>query len=526
MSTSANRTEAGRRQPAGPVTEGSIVGVVFFVIYLLTRTRDLGGDDTVFALAVDRALQGHFDWALLAHPHHPMFNLLVTGAASIAHGLGFHPLTADIGAGVAAFFAALTVGGIVVVLRRSGTGEGTALLAATVAGFSGGLWAFGTRFEVYAMEAAAILLWLALTGRPRPTARASGTALGAAILSHLAAGVLVLPTAWRLRDDRRRMVSALALGAGGAAAVWIGLRVVLEGLVTPSGWFHRLFSPAMGGYLHPGGPADVARALRALVVWGFFHAVPVLKGGVAAGFSTVETVLVLLTAILLALGIVRAARRRDPLPWTALLGVLAFLPLWLLWDVGNVEHTVGAVPLFTVLLVAGAESLPRRTGPALLGVLALGLAAVNGLGSAIPQSLPENGPVTVRAGLTARNVPAEALILTLGMDARLRLGLPYLSGRRFDDLALLLAGARRRGLPPSAALEAWLRRAREGRQLWATEDLFDPAAASWLADRGIPSASWQRIRRQLHVLDTRTFPPDGIALKRPFTLHRIAISPP
>jgi len=524
MNTSSGDPGFRRGRPVGPAAEGLVLGLVFFAIYLLTRSRDLGGDDTVFALAVDRALRGDCDWALLAHPHHPIFNLLVLAVARVAGVLGFHPLSADVGAGVAAFFAALTAGGLVVVLRRAGRGEGIALLAACAAGFSAGLWTFGTRFEVYTLEAAAVLLWLGVTGRPKPSGRSAGVALGGAVLSHLAAGVLALPTAWRRRRDRRQVATALLVGLGGAGAVWIGLRVVLDGIVSPSGWVHRLLGPAMAGYVHPGTPGDVAKALRNLVAWGFFHSVPVLKGGAAAGFAVAETVLVLLSAVLLALGIFRAARRRDPLSWTALLGVLAFLPLWLVWDVGNVEHAVGALPLLAVLLAEGVEALPRWIGGTFLGALALGLALVNGLGSAIPQSLAENGPVTVRAEFTASTVPRQALVLTLGMNPRLRLGLPYLSGRRFDDMALLLAGARRRGLPPSAALEAWLRRTREAQQLWALEDLFDPGAASWLAERGISPERWEAIRREFHVLDARTLPPDGIAVRQPFTLYRISAS--
>lgn len=516
-----NPGTAGDR-PVGPAAEGVVIGLVFFVVYLMTRSRNLGGDDTVFALAVDRALEGKLDWGLLAHPHHPIFNLLVTAAAAVINGLGFHPLSADVGAGVAAFLAAATVGGLVVVLRRAGRSEGVALLVACTVGFSGGLWSFATRFEVYALEAAAILLWLAVVGQPKPSARRSGLALGAAVLSHLAAGVLAMPTAWRLRHDRCRMAKALLVGLGGAAIVWIGLRVVLERLLTPSGWMHRLLGPAMGGYLQVGGPADVARALHGLVAWGFFHSVPVLKSGAAAGFTVAETVVVSLAGLLVALGCFHAARRRDPLSWTALLGVLAFLPLWLLWDVGNVEHAVGAVPLFAILLAAGAEILPGRSGPVLLGILALGLAVVNGLGSAIPQSLPGNGPVTVRALFVARTVPEDGLILSLGMDARLRLGLPYLSGRRVDDLALILAGARRRGLPPATALEAWLDRARGTRRLWALEDLFDPGAGPWLAERGIPPERWERVRRRFRIVDTVTLPADGVAVRREFTLYRLA----
>ncbi len=522
MSTSLHGPASGRGRPAGPVAEGLVLGLAFLVVYLLTRTRNLGGDDTVFALAVDRALQGDVDWGLLAHPHHPVFNLLVTAASAIARALGFHPLSADVGAGVAAFFAAATVGGVVVLLRRAGRSEGTALLVACAAGFSGGLWSFGTRFEVYTLEAAAILAWLAVLGRARPSAPRTGLALGGAILSHLAAGVLSMPTAWRLRRDRRGAALALAVGLGGAAAVWIGLRMLLEGVVSPAGWVGRLVGPGMGGFLHPGGPAEVARALQALVVWGFFHQVPVLKGGAAAGFTVAETVLVALGGGLVLVGMVQAVRRRDPLVWTALLGVMAFLPLWLVWDVGNVEHAVGAIPLLAVLVAAGVEAVPGRAGPVLLGMLVLGLAVVNGLGSAIPQSLPENGPVTVRALFAAETVPEDGLILSLGRDPRLRLGLPYLSGRRVNDLALLVAGARRRGLPPAAALEVWLHRTREVRQLWALEDLFDPASAGWLAEQGITPGQWEAVRRRFRIVGSAALPADGIAVRRPFTLYRLA----
>ena len=143
-----------------------MIGGVFFVAYLLTRTRDLGGDDTVFAMAVDSLLSGGGPSREVFHPHHALFNPLVAAVCRVLRLAGLHPFVTDVGAARAALFAAAVAGGLVPVLRRAGVGEGPALLAAAVAGASGGLWQYGTCMEVYALAAATVLLWLAVVGAP------------------------------------------------------------------------------------------------------------------------------------------------------------------------------------------------------------------------------------------------------------------------------------------------------------------------------------------------------------------------
>jgi hypothetical protein len=61
----------------------------------------------------------------------------------------------------------------------------------------------------------------------------------------------------------------------------------------------------------------------------------------------------------------------------AVLGFAASVPLWLVWDVGNVEHTVVAVPFLAVPVGLGAESLPARGGELALGAAVMLLGVTN-----------------------------------------------------------------------------------------------------------------------------------------------------
>ncbi len=518
------RVRAG--QPAGPVAEGSVLGLVFLAVYLLTRTRDLGGDGTVFALVVERWLRGEPDWSLLAHPHHPLYNLLVGAAARLADWAGLHPPVVDVGAAVSALFAALVVSGLVVVLRRAGLGEGVALAAALLAGVSGALWSFGTSMEVYTLEAASVLLWAAVLGRERPRPAAVAGALGLAVLAHLATGLLVFPTAWRLRRRPRAAVLALAAGLGGAGAVWLALQAGLAGRRSLGALAAALRPGGSEGWLGAASPVGVLQALQAAFSWEFYRIVPVLRGGVAEFFSVLGGTVAAAALVLVLAGGVLAVRKRSPLQRTAALGTAAFLPLWLVWDTGNVEHVVGALPLLVILAAGAAAELPAPRGAVILTVLAAVLGVVNGLGSAIPASRPENSRVMVVASFVHRTVPGDGLLLMVGRDARLRLGLPYLSGRRVRPLALLLEGASRAGAPPEAALRRWIAGASGAGSVWVDGDVFQRETAAWLAARGVPEETWLRVRGEFHVVDEAVLPPDGVVVEEPVVLARVVLWPP
>src|SRR5512136_2115639 len=262
---------------ATPAQQALVIGVVFLIAYLLTRTRDLGGDDSVFAMGVERFLSGGGPSREVFHPHHPVFNPLVAVVCWLLRLVGFHPFVADAGAALAALAAAAVVGGLVLVLRRAGVGEGPALLGAAVAGVSGGLWQYATRMEVYAFAAFFVLLWLAVVGRDRPAPVRTGASLAASILGHLAAGLLVVPTAIRMRRRPLALVQALTVGLGLAAVVLIAMLVLAHHAYTPRQWLHVVSPGQNTPYLQQPRPGAMLVALRGLAVWDWYHTVPVFS---------------------------------------------------------------------------------------------------------------------------------------------------------------------------------------------------------------------------------------------------------
>jgi hypothetical protein len=86
--------DAGRKW-ASPAWQAAVVGAVALVTYLLTRTRDLGGDDTVYAMTVDGFLSGHGVSRELFHPHHPIYNPIVAAVCWLLRLVGFRPFVAD-----------------------------------------------------------------------------------------------------------------------------------------------------------------------------------------------------------------------------------------------------------------------------------------------------------------------------------------------------------------------------------------------------------------------------------------------
>lgn len=514
------------RRPATPAHVGIVLGAVAVVAYALTRTRDLGGDDTVFATAVDLALRGGDPGRELLHVHHPLYNPLVLVVAQVFRLVGATVFVPDIGAWVAAAGAALVVGGLVPVLRRAGLGEAASLLGATLAAVSGGLWMFATVMEVYTLTAAAVLLWLAVAGRDRPRGAPCGGALLGVMLGHLSAGLLVVPTAWRLRRDRPALARALAVGLGLAATVWLALLTLAHGSWSPHAWRELLFGGPEGGYLGAPRPLAALGALRNLTLWTWFARPGVWPPAAVQVGLVLGGAAVVVVALLVVRGLVEAWVRRPPLAVTAALGLGAYLPLWLLWDAGNVEHTVAAVPLLATLAAFGADAFGAAVGRVALGAAVAVLAVVNGVGSALPASRPENCRVWVTAAEVARRLPSGAELLAVGADARLRLGLPYLSGRRVIDLTMAVEGARRQGLSPADGLRAWVTAAGSSRELWALPDVLDPASSRTFAALGLSESAWQQVAGSIFTGESLVIPADGVALREPFVLTRVALARP
>lgn len=509
---------------ATPEQEGLVLALVFLVLFLLTRTRDLGGDGTVFALAVESWLRGRGTWWTFFHPHHLAYNPAVAALVTVLRELGWHGLVVDAGAWLNGAVGAATVGGLTVLLRRRGVSESTALLSAVVLGCSGGFWQYSTRLEVYVAGALAALVWAAVMLKEPPRRLAAGLSLAAVQLTHIVGCVLVLPTALLLRRRPADLARVLAIGLG-PPAIALGTVLVVNAGWRPTGWLSWVLPPTYGTYFGISTPAEVLRALHALLWWRWYGSVPVF-GPAAVRWLDGMGLLAAGIAVVLLAGGLRKAFKKDRLAAVASLGVAAFLPLWLLWDAGNVEHTVMAAPLFAMLLAAGAESAPRRLGNWLLGGLALMLLVGNGLASALPQSRPENGRVWAVADFVRRTVPEDGVVLSLGRDPRLRLGLQYLSGRRVVDLTLLTASARRAGVSPDRAVTYWRARAEDARTVWVLPDVFDAEAGEWVRSLGGEPQELAALVARMAPLRTAVMEADGVLLDKPFRLALVVVTTP
>jgi hypothetical protein len=512
------------RKGATPAQQALVFGAVFFIAYLLTRTRDLGGDDTVFAMAVDSFISGGGPSREVFHPHHALFNPLVAAVCWLLRFAGFHPFVADVGAAVAALFAAAVVGGLVLVLRRAGVREGPALLAAAIAGTSGGLWQYGTCMEVYALTAATVLLWLAVVGVDRPDPFPAGASLSASMLGHLSAGLLVVPTAIRMRRRPATVVQALVVGLGLASAVLIAMFVLFHHAYTPRQWLQVVVPGHAEDYLKSPSPGGLLRALHGLAVWGWYREVPIFSAATSHWLDVAGGAAAVLLLGLLAVGVLAAIRDRHPLAVSAALAVAAYVPLWLVWDVGNPEHAVAATPLFATLVAFGGAKLPRRTGEGATGAALVLLLVVNGLASAVPQSRAENSRDCVIASFVSASLPADAALLAVGVDPMLRLSLPYLSGRRVVTLTLDVESARTQGRPPLDGLAYWLRAGRAARSVWVTPDVAEPRTTVWIEQLGIPAEIWARFVAAVRPGHRHVLPPDGVVIREPFVLTEITLA--
>jgi hypothetical protein len=161
---------------------------------------------------------------------------------------------------------------------------------------------------------------------------------------------------------------------------------------------------------------------------------------------------------------------------------------------------------------------------AALAAAAVAMLVVNGLGSALLETQPHLSRVMVVADHIQRTVPDGGTLMMIGVDAELRLGLPYLASRHVVDLTSLVHSARRAGAPPAAAVERWLLMAADSQEPWMLEDLDSAAVVEWVGELGIPEADWRRARSRLAFGDGATLPADGVAIRSPVTLHRVEVS--
>ena len=510
-------------KPGEAVQHGLVLGLAVFAVGLLTRTRDVGGDDTVFAMAVDSWLRGQGDPAVFFATNHAIFNPLVAAVTWLVRLVHPQALALDVGAAVSSFFWGVAAGGLVPLLRRHGIAPGQALLSGAAVASCGGMWSIATRMEVYTVAAAAVVVWLHATASDRPRPVRVGAALAAAVTAHAALALLVVPTLWRLRRQPREGVRAAALGLGVPALLTLAVFALGRGVWTPAGWLDLLLPGESRGFLSPGSAWLVPRAFHALVLWDWYRTVPVLQPAAARVLDAAGIAALLLAAGLVVTGLVRTLRVGDGLGSLSVVAIAAFAPLWLVWDVGNPEHVVAATPLFGTLLALGAAGLPPRAGVAGLATLLALLVAVNGVGGAALQSRPENGRLWVTAGFVQEQVGPQAVILSVGVDSRVRLGLGYLSGRSVVDLTLAVRSARIAGRPATDGLDYWLERARRADELWTLDDVLDPLSEAWVVEAGIPRRAWRAAVAGLVPVRAVELEPDGAVVREPFRLHRVRL---
>ena len=128
------------------------------------------------------------------------------------------------------------------------------------------------------------------------------------------------------------------------------------------------------------------------------------------------------------------------------------------------------------------------------------------------------------ASFIAQNVPKDAVVLSVGVDPRLRLSHPYLAGLRFVMLTLDVDSARKQGRPPLDGLRYWTQAGREASSIWLTPDVLDPASVPWLERMGIPAEIWSRVVHAARPVDRRVLGADGIVVREPFVLTRITLA--
>ena len=502
-----------------------VLAVCAFLLYTATRTRHFGGDDTVFAIAVQRWLDVGALEPTFIHPHHLLYNPMVAGLSWLVRLLTGSVFVLDIGAAVSAAAAAAAAAGTYLVLRRHEVDSDSALMATVMLVLAGGVWKYATRMEVYTLAAAGVVVWLFAVADGRGSWRKEAAGFASPWLGHSVLGLLVLPGAWLLRGRPRVLTAAILGGVVVPGAIVVGLLAGIRKVDGLAGVPAIFAGPGLGRWLSAPDPLGALRALRGLVVWRSYHALPVYPSWVMWTFDLLGAIAAAVLGALFIWGVVAVLRGGSRVGRVALAGLAVLVPLWLVWDSGNTEHVVAAAPLFAVLVAVGASSIRRQVALASLAAAAVSLLVANGLGSALLETQPHLSRVMVVADHVQRTIPDGGTLVMIGVEAELRLGLPYLASRRVVDLTSLVHSARRAGAPPAAAVERWLQMAEKARDPWMLEDPDSAVVTLWVGELGISEVDWRRTRSRLALAGGATLPADGVAVRSPVILRRVEVNP-
>lgn len=500
-----------------------LVGAAAFGLYVLTRSTHVGGDDTVFALVVDRWVATGEIGPTLLNPHHPVFLPVVGAVGRLALAIGLAPSALGVGATMSSLFAALTVVALVVGLRRAGVGTPMAVAAAAVLAVSGGWWKYATRMEVYTLAGLAVTGWLAVMGRPQLGRRAAAAATAGTWLAHAGLGLLVVPVAWRLRHRWRALLMTLVWGVAVPLIVLVGVGVWaldIRSLAELRVW---ISGHDLGIWVTWPDPVAAARSMSSMFRWSVTdvpEAYPRSVLVICSALGWIATAGLFVTA---GFGAARALRGAWTLGKASIAAVLAMLPLWLVWQPGNDEQVVALIPAVVVLAVWGARTFRGALGERVLAFSALALLTANGLVGALIQTQPQLSRVRVVADRIAETVPADSLLLTVGRDPELRLAVPYLTGLPSADLTLIRERGSRERLPPDACVARWIDRARGHPEVWMYENPLDPDNLRYVAGLGVDADTWRRAVSMLTVEERRQTASTGPDGEPGLTLWRVSV---
>jgi hypothetical protein len=503
--------------------KAAVLAAVSLLLYVVTRTRHFGGDDTVFALVVQRWLEvGSFERAFV-HPHHVLYNPLVAVCSWLVRAATGGVFVLDVGATVSAAAAAAAVAGVYLVLRRFRVDDNLALLASVTLAVSGGMWRYATRMEVYTLAAAGVVVWLAAMSNESASWRRLAAGFAAPWLGHSVLGLLVMPGAWLQRRRPRVLVAALVAGLVVPGAVVLGILAWLHGLRSASAVTSIVVGPGSGRWLSFPDPLAALEALRDLVALRTYHALPIFSQWTATLFDILGVLATVGLAALVVWGTVASIRDNRRIGVVAVLGIASLVPLWLVWDVGNHEHAVAASPLFAVLVALGASAAGRKVGSVVLAAMAITLLIVNGVGSVLLGTQPHLSRTLMVSDFVRETVPENGTLVAVGVDPELRLALPHLGGRRVIDLTALVHSARRAGATPQEALERWLQLAAAADDTWMLEDPDSTAVQGWITELGIPDQLWRNARVVLGLGRGVTMVADDVVIRDPITLRRLEV---
>jgi hypothetical protein len=377
--------------------------------------------------------------------------------------------------------------------------------------------------EVYTLAAAGVVVWLAAMSNPGASWRRLAIGFAAPWLGHSVLGLLALPGAWLQRRRPQVLVLALAAGLVVPGIAVFGLLAWLHGARTASAVKTIVVGSGSGHWLSFPDPLAALAALRDLVALRTYHELPVFSHWTTTLFDILGALATVGLAALVVWGAVVSIRDNRPIGVAAVSGIACLVPLWLVWDVGNHEHAVAVLPLFTALVAVGASEAGRKVGGVVLAAVAAALLIVNGVGSALIGTQPHLSRTLMVSDFVRETVPEGGALVAVGMDPELRLALPHLGGRRVIDLTAIVHSARRAGATPQEALERWLQLAAAADDTWLLEDPDSAVVQRWITELGIPEQMWRDARSLLCLGPGVTLAVDDMVIRQSITLRRLEI---